>query len=151
MTDEIVFHHNPMSRGRIVHWMLEEVGAPYRIVLHSFDRREHKTPAYLAINPMGKIPAIEHRGIVVTEAAAICAYLADAVPAAGLAPAVDDPARGPYLRWMFFGAGCLEAALVDRMLETRAGAAPEHTRLRMLRRHAGCAREGPRVGTVHPG
>jgi glutathione S-transferase len=117
MSDEIVFHHNPMSRGRIAHLMLEEVGAPYRIVLHSFDRREHKTPEYLAINPMGKIPAIEHRGVVVTEAAAICAYLADAFPAAGLAPAPTDPARGPYMRWLFFGAGCIEPAMTDRALQ----------------------------------
>src|SRR6516164_5383253 len=114
MADEIVFHHNPMSRGRIAHFMLEEVGAPYRIELHSFDKREHKTPAYLAVNPMGKIPAIEHRGTVVTEAAAICAYLADAFPGARLAPALDDPARGTYFRWLFFGAGCVEAAIVDK-------------------------------------
>lgn len=117
MTDEIVFHHNPMSRGRIVHLMLEEVGAPYRIALHSFDKGEHKAPGYLAINPMGKIPAIEHRGIVVTEAAAICAYLADAFPAARLAPAFDDPARGPYFRWLFFAAGCVEPALVDHSFQ----------------------------------
>jgi glutathione S-transferase len=70
---------------------------------------------------MGKIPAIEHRGVVVTEAAAICAYLADAFPAAGLAPALDDPARATYLRWLFFGAGCIEPALVDRMLERAPG------------------------------
>jgi glutathione S-transferase len=124
MSDEIVFHHNPMSRGRIVHLMLEEVGAPYRTVLHSFDKREHKTPAYLAINPMGKIPAIEHRGTVVTEAGAICAYLADAFPAARLAPPLDDPARGAYLRWLFFGAGCLEPAFVDRMLERPPASRP---------------------------
>ena len=113
MSDEIVFHHNPMSRGRIVHLMLEELGVPYRVVLHSFERREHKTPAYLAINPMGKIPAIEHRGVVITEAAAICTYLADAFPKARLAPAIDDPARGTYLRWLFFGAGCVEPAVID--------------------------------------
>jgi glutathione S-transferase len=117
MTEEIVFHHNPMSRGRIAHYMLEEVGVPYRIELHSFDKREHKTPAYLAINPMGKIPSIEHRGTIVTEAAAICAYLADAFPAAKLAPALDDPARGRYFRWLFFGAGCVEPALVDHGLK----------------------------------
>ncbi len=120
MPDEIVFHHNPMSRGRIVHFMLEEVGAPYRVVLHSFDKREHKTPEYLAINPMGKIPAIEHRGTVVTEAAAICTYLADVFPAARLAPTIDDPARGPYLRWLFFAAGCVEPAMVDRSFERPA-------------------------------
>jgi glutathione S-transferase len=82
MSDEIVFHHHPMSRGRIVHFLLEEVGAPYRIELRSFEKRDHKSAEYLAINPMGKVPAIEHRGTVVTEAAAICAYLADAFPAA---------------------------------------------------------------------
>jgi glutathione S-transferase len=124
MSDEIVFHHNPMSRGRIVHFMLEELGVPYRVVLHSFEKREHKSPAYLAINPMGKIPAIEHRGTVVTEAAAICTYLADAFPAARLAPAIDDPSRGTYLRWLFFGAGCIEPALVDRMLQRTPGERP---------------------------
>jgi glutathione S-transferase len=117
MTDEIVFHHNPMSRGRIVHFMLEELGAPYRMVLHDFEKREQKTPGYLAVNPMGKIPAIEHRGTIVTESAAICAYLADAFPAAHLAPALDDPSRGAYLRWLFFGAGCVEPAMVDHMFK----------------------------------
>jgi glutathione S-transferase len=124
MTDTIVFYTNPMSRGRIVHWMLEEVGAPYRIELLSFDKNEHKTPAYLAINPMGKVPTIVHRGVVVTEAAAICAYLADAFPKAGLAPALDDPARGTYLRWLFFGAGCIEPAIIDRMFERPAPSRP---------------------------
>jgi len=116
MSDPITFYYNPMSRGRIVHWMLEEVGATYRFELLDMERNEHKRPAYLAINPMGKVPAIVHRGVVVTETAAICAYLADAFPAAGLAPALDDPARGTYLRWLFFGAGCFEPALVDQML-----------------------------------
>jgi glutathione S-transferase len=120
MNDEIVFHHNPMSRGRIVHLMLEELGAPYRIELHDFEKREHKAPAYLAINPMGKIPAIEHRGTVVTEAAAICVYLADAFPKARLAPALDDPTRGTYLRWLFFGAGCVEPAIMDHMFKRPA-------------------------------
>ncbi|HEX5421274.1 MAG TPA: glutathione S-transferase family protein, partial [Gammaproteobacteria bacterium] len=77
---------------------------------------EHKSAEYLAINPMGKVPAISHRGVVVTEAAAICAYLADAFPAAGLAPALDDPARGTYYRWLFFGAGCVDPAVVDKAL-----------------------------------
>ena len=124
MSGEIVFYTNPMSRGRIVHWMLEEVGAPYRIELISFEKNQQKSPAYLAINPMGKVPAIVHRGVVVTEAAAICAYLADAFPAAGLAPALDDPLRGTYLRWFFFGAGCLEAALIDRMLDRPTSSRP---------------------------
>jgi glutathione S-transferase len=115
MADELVFYHNPMSRGRIVHWMLEEVGVPYETKILSFEKREHKSPEYLAINPMGKIPAIVHNGTVVTEAAAICAYLADAFPKAGLAPATSDPARGTYYRWLFFAAGCIEPALVDKM------------------------------------
>jgi glutathione S-transferase len=116
MSDEIVFYHNPMSRARMVHWMLEEVGAPYRIEFVDLQKGEHKKPAFLAVNPMGKLPAIKHRGTVVTETGAICAYLADAFPAAGLAPACDDPLRGSYLRWMFFGAGCVDSALIDRML-----------------------------------
>jgi glutathione S-transferase len=120
MTDTIVFYTNPMSRGRIVHWMLEEIGAPYRTELLNFDKNEQKAPAFLAMNPMGKVPTIVHRGVVVTEAAAICAYLADAFPKAGLAPAFDDPARGTYLRWMFFGAACIESAIIDRMLERPA-------------------------------
>jgi glutathione S-transferase len=124
MADSIVLYTNPMSRGRIVHWMLEEIGAPYRMEILSFDKNEHKAPAFLAINPMGKVPTIVHRGVVVTEAAAICAYLADAFPKAGLAPALDDPARGTYLRWMFFGAGCVEPAVIDRMLERPAPSRP---------------------------
>jgi glutathione S-transferase len=116
MRDEIILYHNPLSRGRIAHWMLEEVGAPYRIELLRLDKGEHKKPEFLAINPMGKVPAITHRGTVITEAAAICAYLADAFPEAGLAPSIEHAARGTYLRWLFFGAGCLEPALVDHML-----------------------------------
>jgi len=115
MTDEVLLYYNPQSRARVAHWMLEEAGAPYRLELISFDKREHKTERFLAINPMGKLPALVHRGVVVTEVAAICAYLADAFPAAGLAPAVDDPARGAYYRWLFFGVGCVEPASVDKM------------------------------------
>jgi glutathione S-transferase len=116
MSEEVTFYTNPMSRGRIVHWMLEEAAAPYRLVRLEFGKREHKSPEYLAINPMGKLPAIVHRGVAVTESAAICAYLADAFPAAKLAPAPNDPARGTYFRWLFFGAACVEAAIVDRRL-----------------------------------
>jgi glutathione S-transferase len=115
MSERITFFHNPMSRGRIVHWMLEEVGAPYDVRLIDLEKGEQKSPEYLAVNPMGKVPAIVHEGTVVTEAAAICAYLADAFPAARLAPPADDPRRGTYLRWLFFTASCVEYALVDRM------------------------------------
>jgi len=124
MSEEIVLYYNPMSRARIVHFMLEEVGQPYRMELVRFDKGEHKTPAFLAVNPMGKLPALVHRGTAVTEAAAICAYLADAFPAAGLAPALDSPQRGTYYRWMFFGAGCVEPALMDRMLSRPAADKP---------------------------
>jgi glutathione S-transferase len=121
MSDEILFYTNPQSRGRIAHWMLEEVGRPYRVQLVALDKGEQKAPDYLAVNPMGKLPALVHRGVVVTEAAAICAYLADAFPEAGLAPALADPARGTYLRWMFFGAGCIEPAVIDKALERKPG------------------------------
>lgn len=107
MPAELIFYTNPMSRGRIVRWMLEEVGEPYRTEVLDYGTTM-KAPDYLAVNPMGKVPAIRHGDVVVTEAAAICAYLADAFPRAGLAPAIGDPKRGTYYRWLFFGAGCVE-------------------------------------------
>lgn len=116
MTEQVVFYTNPMSRGRIVHWLLDEIGAPYETRILSFEKGEHKAPAFLAINPMGKLPTIVHRGVVVTEAAAICLYLADEFQAAGLAPRIGSPQRGTYLRWFLFGAGCIEPALIDKML-----------------------------------
>lgn len=118
-SSELVFHTNPMSRGRIARWMLEELGVEYRTVVHAYGA-DMKSPDYLAINPMGKVPALQHRGRVVTETAAICAYLADAFPQAGLAPALDDPLRGSYYRWLFFAAGPLEAAVTARSLGTLA-------------------------------
>ncbi len=114
MSDEIVFYTNPMSRGRIARWMLEEVGAPYRTQIVDYETM--KAPDYLAINPMGKVPALRHGEVVVTEAAAICAYLADAFPQAGLAPPPGDKARGPYFRWLFFAAGPVEAATTNKSL-----------------------------------
>jgi glutathione S-transferase len=115
MTDELVLYTNPMSRGRIARWMLEETGQPYRTELLDFGTTM-KAPAYRAINPMGKVPAIRHGDTVVTEGAAICAYLADAFPETGLAPAPTDRARGAYYRWMFFGAGPVEAATTNKAL-----------------------------------
>lgn len=113
MADELVFFTNPRSRGRIVRWMLEEVGQPYRTeVLHYGTTM--KEPGYLAINPMGKVPALRHGTAVVTEAAAICAYLADAFPQARLAPPPGDRLRAPYYRWMFFAAGPVEAAVTNK-------------------------------------
>ena len=115
MAEDLVLYTNPMSRGRIARWMLEEIGQPYRTVVLDYGTTM-KAPEYLAINPMGKVPAITHKGVPVTETAAICAYLADAFPQAGLAPAPDDTARGTYLRWMFFAAGPLEAAVTAKSL-----------------------------------
>jgi len=117
MTEEIVFYHNPRSRAQMVHWMLEEAGAAYRIVPIDFEKGEHKAPSFLAINPMGKLPTIVHRGVVVTETAAIIAYIADNFPKAGLAPEPTDALRGAYYRWLFFGAGCFEPALLDKMMK----------------------------------
>jgi glutathione S-transferase len=116
MTDELVFFTNPMSRGRTVRWMLEEVGQPYRTELLAYDTTM-KAPAYLAINPMGKVPTIRHGDTVVTEGAAICAYLADVFPDAGLAPPHGDRLRGSYYRWLFFGAGPVEAAVTNTTLK----------------------------------
>jgi len=113
MSKDLIFYTNPMSRGRIVRWMLEEVGAPYRTEILGY-ADSMKASAYLAINPMGKVPALMHGDTVVTEGAAICAYLADAFPDAGLAPAAAD--RGAYYRWLFFGAGPVEAAVTARSL-----------------------------------
>ena len=115
MADELVFYTHPQSRGRLVRWMLEEIGQPYRTELLEYGTTM-KAPAYLAINPMGKVPAIRHGDTVVTEAAAICAYLADAFPGARLAPPSDDRRRGPYYRWLFFGAGPLEAAWTNKAM-----------------------------------
>lgn len=108
MHSELVFYTHPLSRGGIVHWMLEEIGAPYRTEILEFGA-PMKSPEYLAINPMGKVPAILHNGQIVTEAAAICAYLAEVFPDAGLTP--EPAARGDYYRWLFFVAGPLEMAL----------------------------------------
>jgi glutathione S-transferase len=116
---QLTFYTNPMSRGQIARWMLEEVGEPYEQVLLDYGTTM-KAPEYLAINPMGKVPAIKHGDIVVTEAAAICAYLADAFPAAGLAP--EASARGDYYRWMFFAAGPIETAVTARSLGLEAPA-----------------------------
>lgn len=110
---ELVLYTHPWSRGQIARWMLEEVGVPYRQVLLEFGTTM-KAPEYLALNPMGKVPTLVHREQVVTECAAICAYLADAFPAAGLAPAPAE--RAAYYRWLFFAAGPLEAAVIDRSM-----------------------------------
>ena len=107
---KIDFYTNPMSRGQIARWALHEAGAEYEQHLMNYEGAM-KTPGYLAINPMGKVPVIVHNGKVVTECAAICAYLADAFPDVGLQPAADE--RADYYRWMFFAAGPIEAAITN--------------------------------------
>lgn len=111
---KIDFYTNPMSRGQIARWALHEAGADYEQHLLDYGTTM-KAPDYLAINPMGKVPAIVHDGNVVTECAAICAYLADAFPAAGLQPTADE--RADYYRWMFFAAGPVESAITNRHLK----------------------------------
>lgn len=113
MADELIFYTHPMSRGRIVRWMLEEVGEPYQTEIMDYTTTL-KSAEYRQINPMAKIPTVKHNGVVVTEAPAICTYLADAFPAAGLAPAPQD--RGSYYRWLFFTAGPLEQSCVGKAL-----------------------------------
>jgi glutathione S-transferase len=113
MADLTLYHASP-SRSSIVLWMLEEVGEPYDVKLLSLGQGDQQKPDYLAINPMGKVPALKHRDTVITESAAICTYLADEFPKAKLNVPVGTPRRGVYLKWLFFGPGCLEAAVMDR-------------------------------------
>jgi glutathione S-transferase len=117
----LTLYHAVPSRSAIVRWMLEEVGAPYEVRLIDFKSGENRRPEYLQINPMGKVPALEHDGVIITEAAAICCYLADAFPEARLNVPVSDRRRGPYLKWLFFGPSCLEPATVEVMLKREPG------------------------------
>jgi glutathione S-transferase len=110
----LTLYHIAPSRSSIVHWMLEEVGAPYDIHLLSMKRGENRAPDYLAVNPMGKVPALRHGDVVITEAAAICTYLADEFPDRKLNIPVGNPRRGIYLKWLFFGPSCIEPAIMDR-------------------------------------
>lgn len=121
---DLIFYHNPQSRGRIVRWMLEELGQPYDTEVIPYD--QIKSSDYLAVNPMGKVPAIKHRGRVVTECSAICAYLADVFPQAGLGPRDDE--KADYYRWLFYAAGPLEQAVTNRA----AGWEPAEEKQRMF-------------------
>lgn len=114
MPSDLIFYTNPMSRGQIARWMLEEVGAPYETVILAYGDDGMKAADYRAINPMGKVPAIVHNGRTVTECAAICAYLADAFPDANLAPPPAE--RHAYYRWLFFAAGPVEAAVTNKAM-----------------------------------
>ena len=122
---DLIFYTNPQSRGQTIRWMLEEVGAPYETQVLDY-ASTMKGEAYLAINPMGKVPAIQHKGKIVTEVAAICCYLADAFPEANLAPPPQE--RADYYRWIFFTSGPIEAAFSNRA----AGWEPTPERQRMF-------------------
>jgi glutathione S-transferase len=111
---KLTLYHAAPSRSSIARWMLEEIGEPYDLHLLSLKKGDNRDPTYLAVNPMGKVPALRHGDVIVSESAAICLYLADAFPQAGLTVPVGDPRRGPFLKWLFFGPGCLEPAITDR-------------------------------------
>jgi glutathione S-transferase len=110
----LTLYHASPSRSSIARWMLEEIGEPYDLHVLNLTKGEQQAPDYLAVNPMGKVPALKHGDAVITEAAAICTYLADEFPQARLNLPVGDPRRGTYLRWLFFAPSCIEPAITDR-------------------------------------
>jgi glutathione S-transferase len=118
---DLTLYHAPQSRSATALWMIEEIGEPYKLEVRRFDDGSMRTPEYLAINPMGKVPALKHGEAIITEAAAICCYLADIFPKAKLNIPVGDPRRGPYLKWLFFGPSCFEPAIIDKMLKREPG------------------------------
>jgi glutathione S-transferase len=120
-SDKIVLYHAPNTRSSIVLTLLEELGAPYELEVLNIKAGEQRQPAYLAVNPMGKVPAVKHGDALITEQVAIFLYLADLFPEAGLAPPPGDPLRGPYLRWMVFYAACFEPAVCDRAMKHEPG------------------------------
>jgi len=111
---KLTLYHAAPSRSSITRWMLEEIGEPYDIHLLSLSKGDNRASEYLAVNPMGKVPALKHGDTVITEGAAICAYLADEFPRAKLNVPIGTPRRGAYLKWLFFGPSCIEAAMIDR-------------------------------------
>src|SRR4030081_3610342 len=121
-TDTLVFFHAPTPRSSGTRILLEELAAPHELRVVNMKAGEQRKPAFLAVNPMGKVPAILHRGELVTEQAAIFIYLADLFPKAGLAPPTDDRLRGPYLRWLVFYGSSFQPAVVERALKREAAA-----------------------------
>jgi glutathione S-transferase len=143
---QLTLYHASPSRSSIVHWMLEELGEPYKLEVLNLRAADQRKPAYLAINPMGKVPTLKDGDVVVSEVAAICCYLADAYPKAKLAPPIGDKRRGDYLKWLFYGPSCLEPAMIDKALNrppaprSTAGWADYDTVIEVLRSAIG-ARE----------
>lgn len=122
MADKTLTHyHAPNTRSFTIRWLFEELGAPHELKVLNLKKGEHKTPEHLAINPMGKVPAIVHGTTPITEVGAIAIYLADLFPEAGLAPAIGDPERGTYLRWIIFNQSAVEPALCDFALKREPG------------------------------
>jgi glutathione S-transferase len=119
----LTLYHAVPSRSSVSLWMLEETGQPFDLHVLNLKTGENRRPEYLAINPMGKVPALRHGDTIITESAAICCYLADAFPEAGLAIPIGHAARGTYVKWLFFGPGVLEPAVTDRAFK-RAEDAP---------------------------
>ncbi len=119
---KLTLYHAAPSRSSITRWRLEELGVPYDSHLLSLNKGDNRAPDYLAVNPMGKVPALKHGDVVITEAAAICAYLADEFPSAKLNLPVGDPRRGVYLKWLFFGPSCIEPAMLDRAFPRKEAA-----------------------------
>ena len=142
----LTLYHAIPSRSAVVRWMLEEIGEPYEVRLLNWESADNRKPEFLKVNPMGKVPALEHDGVVITESAAICCYLADAFPKTQLNIPLSDPRRGPYLKWMFFGPGCVEPAMMDVLLKrepaprAQAGWADFETVVNVL---ADALKEGP--------
>ena len=143
---QLTLYHASPSRSSLVHWMLEELGEPYKLEVLNLRAGDQRKPAYLAINPMGKVPTLKDGDVVVSEVAAICCYLADAYPKARLAPPIGDKRRGDYLKWLFYGPSCLEPAMIDKALNrppaprSTAGWADYDTVIEVLRSAVG-ARE----------
>ena len=149
MTDRrVTLFHSPNTRSSGALTLLEELGAPYTLHVLDMKAGEQRQPAYLAVNPMGKVPAVRHGDALVTEQVAIFIYLADLFPEAGLAPAIGDPLRGPYLRWLAFYGSCFEPALIDRAMKREpapASTSPYGDYDTMLETLVGQLRQGPHI------
>ncbi len=148
-TFPLVHYHAPNTRSFAIRWMFEELGnPPHELKVLNFKTGEHKSPAHLAINPMGKVPTIVHGTTVITEAAAIAMYLADLFPEKGLAPKIGDPERGTYLRWIIFNQAAVEPAICDHALKREQGPAgmlPYGTYAETIEALAGALRLGPYI------
>ncbi|MEM9262654.1 MAG: glutathione S-transferase family protein [Pseudomonadota bacterium] len=116
--DDLILYHCPQTRSQVAYWMNAELGMPAHIEIVDLPAGRHKSPEYLAVNPMGKLPALRHGDVIVTESAAICAYLADLLPEQGLAPQIGTPLRGAYYRWLFFAPSVIEPMMLDRLSKT---------------------------------